>query len=157
MSSFLLASGSISLRAVLPLLCFLCSSGCLAASVSLSVGVGSHAIHDSTSTPLRSVRKQSVRSLQRRRRKPEKRVLAFYFPQFHEVIIPTPQAAHGALLRSEIPVPDLEHLQVEENSQAWGPGFTDFTNVEKAQEDPLGMPVVKPAETAGFYGVVPSP
>ena len=54
----------------------------------------------------------------------EKRILAYYFPQFHEF---------------------------EENNRFWGKGFTDFTNVAKVTHDPLGFPVARPAERFGFY------
>jgi lipopolysaccharide biosynthesis protein len=54
----------------------------------------------------------------------KKRVLAYYFPQFHEF---------------------------QENNEFWGKGFTDFTNVARVTHDPMGFPVARPAERFGFY------
>lgn len=55
-----------------------------------------------------------------------KKVLAFFFPQFHEV---------------------------EENNEAWGKGFTDFTNVAKRQYADHGHPIIRPSERNGFYNL----
>jgi len=54
----------------------------------------------------------------------QKKVIAFFFPQFHEV---------------------------EENNQFWGKGFTDFSNVVKLKYNRNGQSVLRPSERMGFY------
>ena len=56
-----------------------------------------------------------------------KRVLVFYFPQYHEI---------------------------EENNKAWGKGFTDFTNVAKVHRAAHGHPIIRPSERNGFYDLI---
>ena len=97
-----------------------------------------------------------------------KRVLAFYFPQFHQVSLkPAAELACCNLFCSpackfEAPVEALppcilsslpchlhtqdypEHsphqcIQVEENDKFWGPGFTDHTNLKKARKNRCGI------------------
>jgi len=57
----------------------------------------------------------------------DKKVIAVYFPQFHEF---------------------------EENNQFWGKGFTDFSNVAKIHQNQYGQPVIRPAERMGFYDLM---
>lgn len=56
--------------------------------------------------------------------RPLKRVLALYFPQFHEF---------------------------DENNRLWGKGFTDFSNLRRVKHNTHGQPVVRPATEAGYY------
>jgi len=54
----------------------------------------------------------------------KKKVIAIFFPQFHEV---------------------------EENNQFWGKGFTDFSNVSKVKYNRNGQSILRPSERMGFY------
>jgi len=57
----------------------------------------------------------------------DKKVIAVYFPQFHEI---------------------------EENNKFWGKGFTDFSNVAKVHQNRYGQAIIRPAERMGFYDLM---